>query len=139
MQATSTQRVGRILPVAVLAFCSLFLFQDARAAPAERSDKSGKEDRARAQAACEAGEAASCTTLGNTYRSGSGIPRDLPRALDLFRNGCGSGDRDACFNLGLMYENGEGLPKNNSSGAAEFYSKACDARLTGGHSVQARL
>lgn len=79
------------------------------------------------------GDPRSAYNLGMMYRLGTGVARDLPRAVELFREVATSdvfpdSDRvgshmNARYWLGHMYEAGEGVPKNLRH-AAKWYALA---------------
>jgi len=83
------------------------------------------------QAACDAGRAAACASLGALYRQGLGIPVDECRAATLFDRACTGGAADGCVGLGLMYEDGLCLEQDGSRAAA-LYEKACAGRSSMG-------
>jgi TPR repeat protein len=79
------------------------------------------------QAACDAGRAAACASLGALYRQGLGVPVDECRAATLFDRACTGGAADGCVGLGLMFEDGLCLEQDGSRAAA-LYEKACAGR-----------
>lgn len=77
---------------------------------------------------CDAGDAASCTALGEEYASGNEedkINKNLAKAVLFLSKGCDGGIAEGCFNLGIIYENGQGV-KQDYFKAVELYGKACD-------------
>jgi hypothetical protein len=67
-------------------------------------------DLAGCRAACERGEAESCTRLGAIYRDGgNGVAKDDHRAVELFRQACRSGSSAACTDLQHMSAAGRGM------------------------------
>ena len=49
---------------------------------------------------------------GEDFLIGGGIPRDVAKAADWFRDAAEQGHARAQYNLGLAYGNGEGVPQN---------------------------
>ena len=45
--------------------------------------------------------------MGNLYRGGFGVPKDLERAHDLYERAAADGSFVAIYNLGTMFERGE--------------------------------
>lgn len=60
-------------------------------------------------AQAKVGNAQSQFQLGEMYRKGSGLPRDLPKAAKLIEAAATAGYADAELSLGEMYEKGEGV------------------------------
>ncbi|HIO96914.1 MAG TPA: sel1 repeat family protein, partial [Leucothrix sp.] len=50
--------------------------------------------------ACNAGDAVSCTNLGNAYAKGQGIKKDFEKAKTLYIKACKGGEITGCSNLG---------------------------------------
>ncbi len=57
----------------------------------------------------EKGDALAQLTLGNMYKNGLGVPKDLEQAADWYRKYAMQGDADAKFNLAVMYLRGDGV------------------------------
>ena len=53
------------------------------------------------------------------------MPKDHPRALELWTKSCALDDFESCYALGAVYEAGEGVPKD-AARAVDFLKKACD-------------
>ena len=75
--------------------------------------------------ACDGGEAKSCFDLGNRYREGEGVAKDLAKAAQLYQKACEAGHAGSCFNLANRYREGEGVAKDLVK-AAQLYQQACD-------------
>ncbi len=56
--------------------------------------------RERYERACRAGRLDSYVALGVQFQDGRGVPRDLKRAVELYRKSCDGGAGVGCFNLG---------------------------------------
>jgi Sel1 repeat len=77
--------------------------------------------------ACDAGDAASCRSLGWHYDHATGrLPRDDAKAAHYFGRACDGGDVQGCANLGVMYADGRGVPRDEGR-AASLYERACNA------------
>jgi TPR repeat protein len=76
-------------------------------------------------AACNGGQASSCTILGWLYQGGLGVSRDESQAVVLFRKACDGGSMRGCSDLGSMHEYGRGVGKDEDE-AVELYRKACN-------------
>jgi uncharacterized protein len=61
--------------------------------------------------------------LGEAYRLGSGVEKDIPQAFRWYGRAAEKGHVVAQYNLGLIYETGEGIKKNMVR-AAEWYRLA---------------
>jgi TPR repeat protein len=95
--------------------------------PAEYTKLCTGDDVTGCERACEAGDAASCRSLGWHYDHGTGrLPRDDGRAAFYFGRACDGGDVQGCANLGLMYADGRGVARDEAR-AASLYERACDA------------
>ncbi len=72
------------------------------------------------QQAAERGHARAQALLGNMYRGGHGVPKNLQRAAYWYGKAAAQGHRGAAFNLGDMYESGDGLPVDFNKAAANY-------------------
>ncbi|KAF9908661.1 hypothetical protein EC991_009589 [Linnemannia zychae] len=61
--------------------------------------------------------------LGDMYREGSGVNKDLQAALDWFTKAADQEDPVAQFKIGTLYDNGEGVSRDHSK-AEEWYLRA---------------
>ncbi len=83
---------------------------------------------AEARAACEAGTAAACTTLGLAFFAGQeGLEKDQARAAQLYRRACDGGDSTGCGLLGVMFEGGMGGLAQDFVRAVELFQSSCKA------------
>ncbi len=80
------------------------------------------------QRACDATGIAGCANLALCYETGTGMPKDRKKALDLYSDACSKGMAFACVWGGLMVEedNKAVAPK-----ALAFYERACDYQMSG--------
>jgi len=76
--------------------------------------------------AAASGRPSAQSLLGWMYASGAGVPKDLPRAAELYLEAARRGDVAAQNNLGEMYEKGVSLTKNARLAAA-WYRQAAQA------------
>ncbi len=72
-----------------------------------------------------AGNAAAQRNIGQLYRLGLGVPKDLKVAANWYRLAADQGLSRAQANLGVMYLRGEGVERDPVK-AAEWFSKAAD-------------
>jgi TPR repeat protein len=63
--------------------------------------------------------------LGDRYRTGTGVSRDLDQAADWYRKAAKGGHSGAMNNLGVLHERGLGVPRSDVS-AAYWFRKAAD-------------
>jgi TPR repeat protein len=91
---------------------------EAPADPCATGDVSGCEAR------CLDGNAKACSTTGYFIETGTGAPKDLGRAVALYRLGCNGGDGRGCGNLGVLYENGTGVPQDVAQALVQ-YQRGC--------------
>jgi TPR repeat protein len=70
--------------------------------------------------AAKLGHPRALAVLGNMYREGEGVTKDLGQAVAWYTKAADAGHRGAQFSLGSMYEEGEGVPKNVAK-AAQLY------------------
>ena len=77
------------------------------------------------RAACDAGDAESCTNLGILHRKGIGMDPDQAAAARLYRQGCDGGDARGCTNLGFLHRKGIGMDPDPAA-AARLYRQGCD-------------
>lgn len=69
--------------------------------------------------------AASQTLLGELYRFGLGVPRNVETALSWYELGARNGNRDAAFQAGILYLDGLGVEKNQEK-AARYFEQAAE-------------
>lgn len=55
------------------------------------------------------GDALTQLTLGNMYKKGLGVPKDVNKAAHWYHKAAVQGDPDAKFSLGIMYIRGDGV------------------------------
>src|SRR5262245_24982132 len=111
---TERARVGSVvLAAAVLA------------SPAAAVLAAGSEDPASLGKRCEAGEPTACLQLARLHESGSGVAKDVVRAVALYQRACAGGNASACAALGTLLRTGNGVPKDPAR-AASLYQRACD-------------
>jgi len=53
-----------------------------------------------------------CASLGISYESGTGVPKDAAKAGEWYQKAAAEGHANAQKNLGVMYANGEGVAKD---------------------------
>jgi TPR repeat protein len=76
--------------------------------------------------ACAKGVASAAYDLGWHYRKGQGVPKDLGKAMDYFKQAAKKGMMAAQYQLGELYQvGGEGLPKNLTK-AIKYYQLAAE-------------
>jgi TPR repeat protein len=79
------------------------------------------------QTECQAGQAASCEELGRMHETGESLPRDVPKAREMFLRSCALGEMTACTRAGnLLYA--RDARKDAVQAAKDAYRKACDAK-----------
>jgi TPR repeat protein len=79
----------------------------------------------RVQSECQAGRAASCTSLGVHYAFGTyGRTRDYGAALQVLTQACTLQDPNGCHELGVLHQYGRGVAPS-AVRAAELYERAC--------------
>jgi hypothetical protein len=88
-----------------------------------------------------------CAGLGTMYSRGDGVPRDVSRAVSLYRKAhadrlfaedCDRGNAASCAKLGDMLARGEGVAKDTRQ-AADRFRKACDGGIRRGCDALRRL
>jgi TPR repeat protein len=83
-------------------------------------------------AQCDAGELASCATLGFMYTDMSHFVRyDEAKSLALFQKSCGGGNQAGCTGLGEAYRLGLGVAEDDTR-AAKLFVTACAAGYADG-------
>lgn len=78
-------------------------------------------------AACQAGSAWDCNTVGFMYMQGALGPKDLPRGVELFRKACDAGLRGACVNLRDYGPAAAAAAAPAVPGSAEEHEQGCQA------------
>ncbi|XP_063413935.1 cytochrome c oxidase assembly factor 7B-like isoform X1 [Mytilus trossulus] len=63
--------------------------------------------------ACDRNDGRSCSKLGEIYRKGSHVQKDMTKALEYHKKGCDLEMPQSCVNLSYMYRKGDGIPKND--------------------------
>jgi TPR repeat protein len=75
--------------------------------------------------ALDRGDLVAQVNLAECYEKGSGVSKDLTKAVELYRKAADQGNMRAQFNLGLCYYMGKGV-SNDFTKAVEWYQKAAD-------------
>lgn len=88
--------------------------------------------------ACEGGEAARCTELGETIFWAVRTARGSPLAVHFHELGCTRGDPHGCLRAGFDYEQGLAAPRD-ARRAADLYTRACDGGQAWGCASLAKL
>ncbi|MFT4976298.1 MAG: TPR repeat protein [Myxococcota bacterium] len=69
--------------------------------------------------------APACTSLGELYLEGVGVPQDVTEAHAFITEGCEADDWWGCYQLGRLYQRGIGVDAD-AARAAELFTAACD-------------
>ena len=72
-----------------------------------------------------AGETDAMVTLARLYQTGTGVQKNLPRAVELFTTAAKRDNSEAEFSLGNLYLMGEGVPQDDDW-AFTYYRKAAE-------------
>lgn len=67
---------------------------------------------------------AATSELGNHYLQGAGVPRDVTKGLQLYREAAAAGSLGAQTQLGKMYENGQGVAQSYAKAMQEYQAAA---------------
>jgi TPR repeat protein len=81
---------------------------------------------------CIGGDIQRCRQLGDMYATGTRVPRDVPRAAELYEKVCEAGVADVCNTLGEMYEQGAVPVAGAARRGEELFSRACSDGSTPG-------
>ena len=87
--------------------------------------KGNKESVKRLRKWVKKGKAWAQLMLGERYRNGEGVKKDLKRAVVLFKLASDQGHAGAQYNLGIMYADAVGVDKDETR-AVEFFTLAAD-------------
>jgi C-terminal peptidase prc len=74
--------------------------------------------------ACDLRDTEACSTLGESYERGRGVPTDFAMAASLYDWACTAGYGDACSSRGQMSEDGRGFPQNAREAEA-YFQRGC--------------
>lgn len=66
------------------------------------------------EAACEAGQAVACRSLGSLYDGGFGIKQDKARAAAAYDRGCRGGDKVSCARFAVLQSRGDGVARDST-------------------------
>jgi uncharacterized protein len=87
--------------------------------------------------ACDVGAALGCTALAALHETGTGVPRDLIQASQLYARACERGDAGGCVKLSEAYTHGRGV-RHDAERAVSLAAKACETGDPRGCTLQAR-
>jgi TPR repeat protein len=87
------------------------------------ADSQPQSAAAAAQSKCDAGEASACFSLGEMYRDGKGVGKDVAKAVNLFVKACDGSLAEACDELRRLYTVGKEVGKDEAR-AAGFHARA---------------
>lgn len=88
--------------------------------------RSAEDNYATCRQAAGQGDAMAQFFLGQMYRNGQGVEKNLQEAVNWYREAASRNNRLAQYNLGWLYDTGEGVAQNSEEAMA-WYAKA--ARL----------
>lgn len=74
------------------------------------------------------------TFLGNFYKTGDCLPKDLRKAAAIYRIGADHGDGGSMLELALLYWNGQGVPEDREAAIQLFRQGLIAFELLGGQS-----
>lgn len=92
-----------------------------------------KKDPAVLEERCRKGETALCTSLGNMYRHGAEVTKDVDKAVEFYGLACSRGDSKSChtlYQIGFADVRGKGT-KQNLPRAVKSFTSACDGSASG--------
>lgn len=117
------------IPRAALLAAGLILLatagcNDAFAAPLDQVEGCSDEGGFDCIAACERGQAESCTRLGDMLSQGLAMPRSDARALRAYERACVVGDASGCAAAGGLILRTRSLPRDAST-AASYLDRGC--------------
>jgi TPR repeat protein len=95
-----------------------------------------KQDPAVLEERCRKGETSLCTSLGNMYRHGSQVTKDVDKAIEFYGLACSRGDSKSChilYQIGFDDLRGKGT-KQNMPRAVKSFTAACDGSASGVYS-----
>jgi hypothetical protein len=78
-----------------------YIFREAEPEPPSEAREAEERAAAAAEAACEAGDLAGCTVLGDAYLAGAGRPKNRFVGELLLRQACDGADAVGCLKLGV--------------------------------------
>ncbi|MBR7002143.1 MAG: sel1 repeat family protein, partial [Neisseriaceae bacterium] len=88
-----------------------------------------KQDETQTQ--CEQGNYNSCYAYGLKFSRGTGVTKDIHKALNYFEKACGGTVARACSHIGFLYQTGQGVDKNYTT-SIQYYEKGCRLGDIGG-------
>ncbi|KAF9129789.1 hypothetical protein BGW39_003829 [Mortierella sp. 14UC] len=97
--------------------------EQAARSPQVYSTTTTSDDTTQTVARAIQGDTGAQVALGDMYREGKGVNKDLQAALDWFLKAAEQGDAEAQYKVGALYNNGEGVTQEFSM-AEEWYLRA---------------
>jgi TPR repeat protein len=79
--------------------------------------------------ACQQGWADGCSRLASIYTLGTGVARDVPRAVVALERACDLKSWQACADLGAMFQHGDGVAAD-AERSRTFLKRACDGGVS---------
>jgi len=108
------------------------------AACSKSTEQEISEEVALARKHAEKGEPLAQLQLAQRLRTGDGVPKDLPQAVEWYRKAAKRGLPDAQYNLGVALDHGQGVAKDDTE-AANWYRRAAEQGLTAAQYSLGRL
>jgi hypothetical protein len=115
----------------LIAFCLI-------AACGKSTEQEISEEAALARKHAEKGEPLAQLQLAQMLRTGDGVPKDLPQAVEWYRKAAKQGLPDAQYNLGVALDHGQGVAEDDTE-AANWYRRAAEQGLTAAQYSLGRL
>ena len=69
-----------------------------------------------------------CHMVGEHYKKGSFVPKNLEKAVYFFTKACDGNQEDACQLLGYLYWKGEGVVTQDFAKAHTYFERACNLK-----------
>lgn len=82
---------------------------------------------------CDQNDPRNCSKLGEIYRKGSHVEKDMIKSMNYHKKGCELQSIRSCYNLSIMFRNGDGVEQNSklaeqySNIAKKLYDDKCKA------------
>ncbi len=92
----------------------------------------------RLRARCTTGDVASCMELAQMYATGTGVPRDVARAAEMYQHACDLGAAETYNTLGEIYERSHEM-EGGLRRAEELFRLACTGNSAAGCRERDRL
>ncbi len=95
--------------------------------------------KAQCDEACDGADLPSCERLGVVKENGTGVPKDVTRAAELYKQACDADELNGCVQLGRLHLSGRGGVSRDQLESRRLFDRGCDGGIHRGCTLLGEL